>query len=1857
VTNTLSMRFFFISVCLFFSLQSQAQNFQWAFRIGGSTDDVGKRIFADNNGFVYVSGYFKGSNIDFDPGSGTALLSSIGDKDGFVAKYTVGGQYIWAFRIGGGGLDEAAATVDLSGDVYVTGYFRGNNVDFDPGPGTALLSRNGDSGGDPGYGGDIFIAKYNSNGQYQWAFNIGGSLLGDNGTVLATDNSGNIYVGGYFRETPDFDPGPGTAILNSAAGTIFLAKYNSSGQYQWAFNLGEGNVDNAPFGLTVDAAANVYLTGFFQGTGRDFDPSPTTSAFLNSGGSYDVFVAKYNTNGQYQWAFPIGGAGVDVGRDVEVDNLGNVYVAGDFEGSSIDFNPSSGAALLSANNRDVFLAKYNSSGQYQWAKRFGAGGSDISWSLGFTNNNVYITGSYQGTINFDPAGTDNLTSNGANDFYITKFDMNGNYICAFSAGGSGNDEGYRIDADNAGNLYVTGMLSSSNVDFNPSSAVTNALSSAGSSDVFFAKYTWPDNIMPSGTLSGNTITCNGQGQLIFTASSGTGPFTIEYSNGSTVYTQTNVQSGVPFNLIPNPIATTTYALVSVRGSERCPAVNYPTGITGTVTISLGLDFNYTQTSCTPKTVQFNNLTPNTTSISWDFGNATTNTGSQSPTVTYAAFGNYPVKLRVQTSSGCIDSITKIIPVIVQQDSLITRADTTICKGSTVQLNTLPALDFCWGTAPGLSSTTSSNPVASPDVTTTYYFTSQSTGNNLVANGDFSAGNSGFQSDYVSNFPNTAAAQYWVGTSPSAWWSTFPNCGDHTTGSANMMMVNGSQTIGAKVWYQIVTVTPNTNYAFATWVKSLDPVSPANLRFSINNTVLGNNILASATTCVWNRFYVTWNSGNSTTATILIANNNTAFSGNDFALDDISFSQVFLKQDSVKITVADPPAVNAGNDATICAGQSIQLNATGGSVYSWSPISGLSDPNIANPVATPAATTQYIVTGYNLPGCVNKDTVVVTVSAGIAPDFSYSQNTCNPKTIQFSNLSSGVTSIEWDFGNSTTNTGSTSPLLSYANYGTYVVKMKVQSSSVCIDSVVKSIPVMMQQDSLIALADTTLCKGNSAQLTTLPALEFCWGTAPGLNNITIPNPVATPTATTTYYFTSQAAGSNNLVINGNFSAGNTGFQSGYTYNFPNTAETQYWVGSNPASWYVTFPACGDHSTGTGNMMMVNGASATGTKVWYQTINVTPNTNYVFSAWVQSVDPRSPADLRFSINNNLLGSLLAAPVNCQWRQFFITWNSGNKTTVTLAIINNNTALAGNDFALDDISFAQVFLKQDSVNIAVADPPIVNAGNDTSFCDGQSVLLNATGASVYSWSPATGLSNVNTANPLATPSSTTQYILTAYDLPGCVAKDSVMVTVKPKPVITKTNDTTLCTGGSPVSISATSPGAIQYSWTPSTGLSNAGVSNPSANPSATTNYHIEITGNNGCKSTDSINVTVFPVPTVDTRSDTTLCSGTQLTLNTVTTGASSYTWSPVTGLSNPNIANPVAIPAGLTKYILTVSNGACSAKDSVTLNVIPSPTITTSNDTTICDQGQAQLLAAGGNNYLWYPSAGLSNVNIANPVATPAAATKYYVSVTGANGCKKTDSVMVNWVAKPVFSITPPTVSICTGDSTLLSATGADTYNWFSGSGIQSPSASSTMVNPAVTQQYRVAVHHNFCRLNDTLQSTVTVNNLPLVAVSKSNDIDCSNASATLSASGGVTYNWMPAVNISAGNTANPVVSPPLSTTYVVKVTNNNGCSKYDSIRVIVAFNPITGGYNVPDAFTPNHDNKNDCFGIKYWGVVQAFELSIFNRWGEMVFHSTNPSACWDGSYQGAPQATGTFVYQIRAKTACGDVFKKGTLALIR
>ncbi|WP_127132050.1 MBG domain-containing protein [Pseudoflavitalea rhizosphaerae] len=172
-------------------------------------------------------------------------------------------------------------------------------------------------------------------------------------------------------------------------------------------------------------------------------------------------------------------------------------------------------------------------------------------------------------------------------------------------------------------------------------------------------------------------------------------------------------------------------------------------------------------------------------------------------------------------------------------------------------------------------------------------------------------------------------------------------------------------------------------------------------------------------------------------------------------------------------------------------------------------------------------------------------------------------------------------------------------------------------------------------------------------------------------------------------------------------------------------------------------------------------------------------------------------------------------------------------------------------------------------------------------------------------------------------------------------------------------------------------------------------------------------------------------------------------------------------------------------------------------------------------------------------------------------------------------------------------------------------------------------------------------------LTMYPLPRIRAAKSNDIDCAFTSAKLAASGGVSYQWSPAGSLDNANSPNPIATPDKTTTYLVTGTDGNGCSGSD--RILVTYTPSE--YNVPNAFTPNNDGKNDCFGVRHWQKVTDFSLSIFNRYGARIFHTTDLSKCWDGNINGVPQATGSFVYYIKGMAPCGLIERKGSLFLFR
>lgn len=450
---------------------SQEHIYNWSSPLGSNQDEIGKAITSDLTGNVISAGYFR-NTIDFDLGAGTTNLTAAGGADIFVQKQDAAGNLIWAAQMGGIADDVAeGVVVDAAGNVYAIGYFTGT-VDFDPGAGTQNLTSSGSN--------DIFIVKLDVNGNYVWAHNIG-STGNDVGRNLELDGSGNIYFTGFFSGTVDFDPGAGVSNLSSnGQADFFVLKLDPSGNHIWSKSIGgTGNDDG--FGISVDAFGNTYTTGYFNLT-VDFDPNVGVQNL--TGVANDIFLVKLDANGNYVWANSFGAGSFDYANDVEVDNSGMVIITGRFAGT-IDFDPGAGTAnVASVGGFDIFVAKYDQNGQYQWAKGFGSSLDEEGSALSFdAANNVFATGFFRGTADFDPGvGTSNLSSNGNADVFILKLDNNGNYAWAKKLGGTLNDHGHDINYDVNNAINITGYYNAT-VDFDLGTGTSNA-TSAGGSDIF-----------------------------------------------------------------------------------------------------------------------------------------------------------------------------------------------------------------------------------------------------------------------------------------------------------------------------------------------------------------------------------------------------------------------------------------------------------------------------------------------------------------------------------------------------------------------------------------------------------------------------------------------------------------------------------------------------------------------------------------------------------------------------------------------------------------------------------------------------------------------------------------------------------------------------------------------------------------------------------------------------------------------------------------------------------------------------------------------------------------------------------------------------------------------------------------------------------------------------------------------------------------------------------------------------------------------------------------------------------------------------------------------------------------------------
>ncbi|MEP7169919.1 MAG: SBBP repeat-containing protein, partial [Bacteroidota bacterium] len=373
----------------------------------------------------------------------------------------------WAKQAGGDSTDSGnSIALDGSGNVYTAGEFS-RTVDFDPGPGTYNLSSAGSN--------DIFILKLDAFGNFIWAKQVGGTS-DEFLKSMAIDDLGNAYITGKFYGTVDFDPGIAVFNLtpaNLSDGAMFISKLNTNGDFVWAKKIDwDYTWESAATDISVDIFQNVYVTGAFENV-IDFDPG--SGVFnLTATSQADVFILKLDAAGDFKWAKSFyGPADADYGHTIEVDNFGNVYTTGNF--IYADFDPGPGTyILIGSNGDDIFISKLDSSGNFVWAKQIGGAFYPTALSDLDANGNIYVTGEFDGTVDFDPdsSGSYLLTSSGAQDIYVFKLDSAGNFIWAKQMGGTLHDEGWAIDVSSAGDVYTTGEFRNT-VDFDPGIGVFN----------------------------------------------------------------------------------------------------------------------------------------------------------------------------------------------------------------------------------------------------------------------------------------------------------------------------------------------------------------------------------------------------------------------------------------------------------------------------------------------------------------------------------------------------------------------------------------------------------------------------------------------------------------------------------------------------------------------------------------------------------------------------------------------------------------------------------------------------------------------------------------------------------------------------------------------------------------------------------------------------------------------------------------------------------------------------------------------------------------------------------------------------------------------------------------------------------------------------------------------------------------------------------------------------------------------------------------------------------------------------------------------------------------------------------------
>lgn len=465
--------------------------------------------------------------------------------------------------------------------------------------------------------------------------------------------------------------------------------------------------------------------------------------------------------------------------------------------------------------------------------------------------------------------------------------------------------------------------------------------------------------------------------------------------------------------------------------------------------------------------------------------------------------------------------------------------------------------------------------------------------------------------------------------------------------------------------------------------------------------------------------------------------------------------------------------------------------------------------------------------------------------------------------------------------------------------------------------------------------------------------------------------------------------------------------------------------------------------------------------------------------------------------------------------------------------------------------------------ANPTLTTSAN-TAYCSGASATMTVSGASTYSWSPSTALSNTTGSSVVTTATNSTTYTVVGTASNGCTSTKTIAITVNATPTLNTSSNTSLCSGASTV---MTVSGANSYVWSPNTNLSSSTATSVTASPSSTTTYTVTGTAANGCTSSKTITVTVNPLPVLAGTPNSSICSGSSTTLTV--SGANTYTWSPATGLSATTGVNVNASPNTSTTYtIVGTTSAGCTASRTIALTVNTTPSLTTSSNTSICGGQSTTMTVSGANTYSWSPASGLNNTTGASVNASPLATTTYTVVGTAGNGC--TNSKTITITVNPGLTLTASAISpsLCSGSSTTMTASGANSYTWSPSSGLSATTGANLTATPNSTTTYTVTGTASGCTTTQTV--VVTVNPIPIIG-STSNSSICSGNNINLTATGASNYTWTPAVGLNSSTGATVTASPTASVTYTIVGTSSAGCTNSKTVAVTVNPSPTLTSSN--------------------------------------------------------------------------------------